>query len=107
VHRVSRELKDLTRTFRDREIKLADIRPSDFVTLDVKRYQEGFIATSISVTLRDALRCWQPVMCWCRSSSNLLSSASKSSSGKKRLPWYIFARRNRGFQSGGNELGGM
>jgi hypothetical protein len=47
-----REVTDFSRTFRDTPLTLSQIRPGDFVNLDVERRGETLVARSITVTLR-------------------------------------------------------
>jgi hypothetical protein len=47
-----REVADFALTFRDTPLVLGQIRPGDFVNLDVERSGETLVARSITVTLR-------------------------------------------------------
>jgi hypothetical protein len=47
-----REVTDFARLFRDTPLVLSQIRPGDFVNLDVERNGETLVARSITVTLR-------------------------------------------------------
>jgi hypothetical protein len=47
-----REVTDFARLFRDTPLVLSQIRPGDFVNLDVERSGETLVARSITVTLR-------------------------------------------------------
>jgi hypothetical protein len=47
-----REVTDFSRIFRDTPLVLSQIRPGDFVNLDVERSGETLVARSITVTLR-------------------------------------------------------
>jgi hypothetical protein len=47
-----REVTDFARIFRDTPLVLSQIRPGDFVNLDVERSGETLVARSITVTLR-------------------------------------------------------
>jgi hypothetical protein len=47
-----REVTDFARIFRDTPLLLSQIRPGDFVNLDVERSDGALVARSITVTLR-------------------------------------------------------